>query len=63
MKLRLLALALCMFCGMSFLTANEDAEEQDVEVTEEEVAAADEIVNLEKIEKTKKTQDSSCCCK
>jgi hypothetical protein len=59
-KLRLLALALCMFCGISFLSANEDAEEQDVEVTEEEVAAADEIVNLEK---TKKAQDSSCGCK
>jgi len=48
---------------MSFLAANEEAEEQDIEVTEEEVAAADEIVNLEKIEKTKKAQDSSCGCK
>lgn len=60
MKLKLLALALCMFCGMSFLSANEEAEEQDIEVTEEEVAAADEIVNLEKV---KKAQDSSCGCK
>ena len=61
MSLRLLALALCMFCGMSFLSANEEAEEQDIEVTEEEVAAAtDEIVNLEKVEKAKKTQDCGC---
>lgn len=61
MKLRLLALALCMFCGISFLSANEEADEQDIEVTEEEVAAAtDEIVNLEKVEKTKKTQDCGC---
>jgi hypothetical protein len=59
-SLRLLALSLCMFCGMSFLSANEEAEEQDIEVTEEEVAAADEIVNLEKVEKTKKTQDCGC---
>jgi hypothetical protein len=51
-----------MFCGMSFLSANDEAEEQDIEVTEEEVAAAadDEIVNLEKVEKAKKTQDCGC---
>lgn len=56
MSLRLLALALCMFCGMSFLSANEEAEDPEVEVTEE-VADADEIVDLEKSEKAKK----SCC--
>ncbi len=72
MKFKLLTLALCMFCGMSFLAANEKVEAETTPT--EEVAVADEVANLETAKAKKAVEDEkavaqgekskSCCgCK
>ena len=57
MNSKLLALALCMFCGMSFLSANGaiDAKTEETEVSEE-VTVSDEVAKAEQT-KAKKTKD------
>ncbi|HUD01104.1 MAG TPA: hypothetical protein VMR37_02140 [Rhabdochlamydiaceae bacterium] len=70
MKSKILTIALCMFCGMSFLSANgavdakvEPKEKEAVDETKKEVAAEAELASAEVKKEVKKTaqEEKSCC--
>ena len=58
---KLLALALCMFCAISYVSA-EDLEVADAEATTEEVAEAEEsdTIDAQQVKKLAQEEKSSC---